>query len=298
MRQRPFLPYNFMRMNPAPSINKTVFDQKKINLPAYLEHIRYNGSLDPTARTLKQIHQAHTQSIPFENLNALLRVPVQIDIDSIQKKIIGQRRGGWCFEHNILFGEALKTLGFQTRGLAARVMWNLAEDVIVPRGHMLLMVRINGVDYIADTGFGGLTLPEPLVFTTGADQQTSHEKFRIVSNDDGEYIIQAFIKEEWKPLYRFALSEYLVPDYEVINYYLSTNQNSQFLHNLIAARLDIGRRYNLRNREFTIHDIGNGSTKREIQNMEELKALLTEVFGIAIPPVEGIEKTFETILKK
>jgi len=33
---------------------------------------------------------------------------------------VSARRGGYCYEHNLLFRAVLDTLGFETTGLAAR----------------------------------------------------------------------------------------------------------------------------------------------------------------------------------
>jgi N-hydroxyarylamine O-acetyltransferase len=261
----------------------------------YFERISYQGSHTPSLQTLIDVHRAHTLAIPFENLNPLLRLPVKLDVSSLKDKIISQGRGGYCFEQNLLFSHVLKLLGFAVKGIAARVMWNVPDGVVPPRGHMLLLIEIDGVSYIADTGFGGLTLPEPIALNPGVSQKTSHESFRII--EDNEYVLQALVKTEWKSLYRFSLVEQLLPDYEVANYYMSTNMNSYFLHNLAAARMDPNKRFTLRNRDFTIHE-QTGSTTRQINSIEEMKLLLENVFLIRLPESGHLDETLHTILTR
>jgi N-hydroxyarylamine O-acetyltransferase len=282
---------------PQPSQLTSDFTSNKIILDHYLQRISFLGTPETSYRTLRGIHLSHTRAIPFENLNPFLRLPVQLDIDSIQRKIIGEGRGGYCFEHNTLLSHALVKIGFSVRGLAARVLWNVPQGVTPARGHMLLLVHAEGKEYIADTGFGGLTLPEPLEFLPGKEQQTTHEVYRI-SIDGMEYILEVLIRDQWKGVYRFTLQEQLPPDYEVVNYYLSTNQNSHFLHNIIAARIDEGRRYTLRNNEFTTYDSSGEPSKVVIENESSLKEVLSSVFRINLPLTEDMDSRLGVLFQR
>ncbi|HLT71425.1 MAG TPA: arylamine N-acetyltransferase, partial [Cyclobacteriaceae bacterium] len=136
-------------------------------LDAYLKRIQYVGDRSPTLATLKSIHRLHPQHIPFENLNPLLRIPVKLDLASVVNKMISGRRGGYCFEHNLILKTMLEWLGFKVKGLGARVVWNQPADAITARGHMLLLIDLEGVRYIADVGFGGMTLTSPLELKAG-----------------------------------------------------------------------------------------------------------------------------------
>ena len=68
--------------------------------------LRRIGHAGPRSATFETLHQSHTAARPFENLNPLLGVPVALDIASLQRKLVQRRRGGWCYEHNLLFGRA------------------------------------------------------------------------------------------------------------------------------------------------------------------------------------------------
>ena len=184
-----------------------------INLNAYFERIGYKGNVDPTLETLKAIILQHTASIPFENLNPLLRWPVKLDLESLQQKIVLDKRGGYCFEQNLLFSHVLKAIGYEVSWLSARVLWNRAEGVVSPRTHMLLLIHLHGEPFITDVGFGGLTLTAPLKLITGEKQATPHEYFRL-TKDGGEYVLEAYIQNEWKAMFCFGLQEQLLPDYE------------------------------------------------------------------------------------
>src|SRR4030095_3425538 len=131
--------------------------QSVVALDEYCARIHDTGGHKPNLETLCRLQARHTQCIPFENLDPFLRRPVRLDLRSLEQKLIRERRGGYCFEHNLLFGHALRALGYQVTGLAARVLWNQADEALTPRGHMLLRVQVDGNDYVVDTGFGGLT---------------------------------------------------------------------------------------------------------------------------------------------
>ena len=98
--------------------------QEAFDLGAYFARIGYDGPATPRLETLREIHRLHPQAIAFENLNPLLHWPVPLDMQSLQQKLVTQRRGGYCYEHNLLLKHALERIGFRVAGLAARVLWN------------------------------------------------------------------------------------------------------------------------------------------------------------------------------
>src|SRR5262249_15051302 len=83
-----------------------------IDLNAYFDRIGYSGARTPTLDTLRAVVLRHTEAIPFENLDPLLRRPVRLDAASLQRKLVRDGRGGYCFEHNLLLRHALEGLGF------------------------------------------------------------------------------------------------------------------------------------------------------------------------------------------
>jgi N-hydroxyarylamine O-acetyltransferase len=251
----------------------------EIDLEAYFQRIGYSGDRSPTLTTLQAIHRLHAQTIAFENLNPLLKQPVSLDLAVLQQKLIHERRGGYCFEQNLLLRAVLIALGFQVKNLAARVLWNLPKGTIMPRSHMLLWIDISGESYIADVGFGGLTLTMPLAFIPEMEQQTPHELFQLIT-DAYTYTMQVFVKQEWKSLYRFDLQEQYLPDYEVSNWYVSTYPNSQFVTNLIVAKPDIDCRYALRNNQLLVHFLNGRTEHRILSKAAELRTVLEDIFAL------------------
>ena len=260
--------------------------QNDFDLGAYFECIGYDGRKTPQLETLCAIHRLHPQAIAFENLNPLLGWPVLLDSRSLQQKLVKQQRGGYCYEHNLLLKHALESIGFKVVGLAARVLWNNADDAIRPRTHMLLQIDIEDEIWIADVGFGGSTPTAPLRLVEHTPQATPHELFRV-TRLSGDYAVQAEMRGEWRTLYRFDMQEQVLPDYEVTNWYLSHHPESHFVRRLIAARTEVGKRYALSNNELAIHELGGETERRKLTSLNELRGALSEVFRIVVP--EGPE---------
>ena len=267
------------------------------DLDAYFQRIGYSGSPAANLETLTAIHLQHPQSIPFENLNPLLRWPVRLDVQSLQHKLVRERRGGYCFEQNLLLSHALRQLGFRVKGLAARVLWNAPEGTVTPRGHMLLLIDLDGHPFLADVGFGGVTLTSPMRLQVGVEQHTPHETFRLSESGDA-FLMEAKIGSVWRPLYRFDLQEHLLPDYEVTSWYLSNHPSSHFVTGLIAARPDLDRRYALRNNELAVHHM-NGATDRQVMtSAAALRATLENTFRVAVPDGPELQAALERVVAR
>src|SRR3990172_4815095 len=149
------------------AVTRSAGDCVALDLDAYLERIGYSGSLQPVHAVLESIHLAHATRIPFENLDILLKRPIRLDLACLQAKLVTGRRGGYCFEQNLLFSAVLQRLGFSVTQLAARVLYRSRRKL--PRTHILLLVEVEGATWLADVGFGleGLLLPVP--FASGRE---------------------------------------------------------------------------------------------------------------------------------
>src|SRR5262245_11067045 len=270
--------------------------EDQLDLDAYFQRIGYDGERAPTLATLQAIHLRHATTIPFENLTPLLHQPVRLDLASLQRKLIQGGRGGYCFEQNLLMLAVLRVLGFQVMGLAARVRWNVPDEVVTARGHMLLRVELDGQTYLADVGFGGLTLTTPLALIPDRVQPTPHEPFRIITDGD-DYLMQAQIGQEWKSLYRFDLQQQFLPDYEVSSWYLSNHPGSHFVTGLLAARPERDGRYALRNTQLTILHLHGDSERRVLSTVAEMRAVLEDAFHITLPATSELDPALQRLIE-
>ena len=149
------------------------------DLDAYFARIGYGGPARPDLATLSALHAAQVDAIPFESLDPLTGRPVKLDLASLQAKLVGGRRGGYCFELNHLFRAALEAIGFEVTGLGGRVVWMSPPEAPLRRLHMLLKVDVGGAPYLADVGFGAHLQDAPLRFEIGLEQETPVARYRL-----------------------------------------------------------------------------------------------------------------------
>lgn len=250
------------------------------DLDAYLARIGHREPLNAGRETLNAIVLRHAQSIPFENLDPLLGREVRLDLASLQAKLVLGGRGGYCFEQNRLLEAALQSIGFRTRRLAAQVLWQ--QSRFLARTHMLLLVEGQGPDLLVDVGFGGMTLTGVLQLTVGVEQATPHESFRLMP-DGEDFRLEVKLRDGWSPIYRFDTRERHLADYEVYNYFLSTNPASPFVRSLVAARPGDHGRYALLNNKLAIHHRGGSTERRMLTTPAEIRDVLVDLFQIRVP---------------
>ncbi len=268
-----------------------------IDLEAYLARIGCHAAALRSHRTLRDIQAAHTRAIAFENLDVLLGRPIALEPGAIERKLVHARRGGYCYEQNLLLKAALEALGFAVRGLAARVLWNVPPGTVRPRTHMLLLVEAGALPYVVDAGFGVLTPTAPLRLEPWAVQATSHETYRLVP-DGAAFVLQAQLHGAWASLYRFDLTEYPVADYALGNWYVSTHSDSIFVSHLVAARPWAGGRHTLWDNELSTRETGSGqATKRRITSAQELRATLQSVFGLELADADALDTVLAQVVR-
>jgi N-hydroxyarylamine O-acetyltransferase len=200
------------------------------DLDAYLDRIGLGGRRP----TLAEVHRAHACSIPFENLDPHRGIPVSLDPIDLQRKLIAERRGGYCFEQNLLLKQALDALGAKVELMLARVTVGAPRDAVRPRSHLLLRVTADGAVWHADVGFGSGTLLEPIPFGPGDVHEQAGWRFRVVEVGE-EFVLQVFEDSEWRDQYRFVPQVIPLVDVETSNWFTSTHPHSPFVTGLIAG---------------------------------------------------------------
>ncbi len=248
-----------------------------MDVTAYLERIRYQGSLEPTAETLRQLQIAHLLTVPFENLSIRAEQPVILDDNALFNKIIERRRGGFCYELNGLFAALLQALGFKVAMVAAGVARD--ERTFGPQfDHMALLVMLEE-RWLVDVGFGD-SFREPLRLDLRAVQPQGERCYRI--DDDGEQfmLMQREAGEElWQPRYRFTDQPYTFADYAEMCHYHQTSPQSGFTRGRICSRATTEGRITLSDMRL-ITTAQGVRHERVLADEVEVAELLREQFGI------------------
>jgi arylamine N-acetyltransferase len=254
-----------------------------VDVAAYFDRIGYHGPAEPTVETVHALVAAHNRSIPFENLDPLLGIPVaDLSAAALTDKLVYRRRGGYCYEHNGLMGYVLDELGFGVERLAGRVVWMNPDGPLPAQTHQVLSVTVPGVDgaLLVDVGFGGQTLTSPIRLEAGPVQETRHEPYRLRVRGDG-YQLEAEIRGEWQPLYMFNTRPQPRIDLEVGSWYVSTYPNSFFVTGLTAALVTDDARWNMRGRNLAVHR-GGETEQIRFDTAAEVLDSLTNRFGIDV----------------
>ncbi|OBA95005.1 arylamine N-acetyltransferase [Mycolicibacterium fortuitum] len=266
-----------------------------LDLTAYLDRIGVAGRVSADLDTLRNVVAAHGRSIPFENLDPLLGIPVaDLSAEALADKLITRRRGGYCYEHNGLLGYVLDELGYGVDRLAGRVVWMKEPDAPLPAlTHNVLAVTVPGEAgrFLVDVGFGGQTLSSPIRMQTGAVQQTRHEPYRLTEVPTlgaPVYELAAQVRGQWQPLYRFIAVPQPRIDLEVGSWYVSTHPGGIFVVGLTAALVTDDARMNLRGRNLAIHR-HDGTEKIRFDTATQVLEALTARFGINLSDLDGVD---------
>jgi len=258
-------------------MSDTAFD-----VDAWLFRIGHHGSREPVLPTLRALIGAHTATIPFENIDVLLGQPPKLDLGSLQRKMIANGRGGYCFEQNTLFLAGLLALGFRVTGLLARVIRGMDAGASGPATHMMLRVDLPEGPFLADVGFGNLTPTAPLVLRPGVEQETPHEIMRLWPVGE-ELTLQARHGEAWQNIYRLSPHPRLDIDFEVANWFAATHPASPFVNHLIVARPGRdGMRSTLFNGRITVRRRGDLVDRFKLDGGTDFQAVLESRFGLVL----------------
>ncbi len=261
------------------------------------------GEAKPSHATLRDIFFHHAITFPFENLdmhnviNDPNNIPTPIALNAIYEKMVQSGRGGYCFETNELLRQVLSYLKFDVRTFNASVHW-LKPEKISPC-HEVLIVNLDGNEYLVEPGFGSPSPLEPLLFRVGGklyEQEqvfAQHEvkKFRFILDNDEEFQLQGQVntpwwpQDTWKPLYAFkAGPQCTAEEYAACNRKVSASAQSPFLERLfvtIPFKIDgitTGRKTLLPN---VLKVTGKEDVK--VVSQEHFFALLACEFNIKLP---------------
>lgn len=260
---------------------------EELDLDAYLARIGYeterDGELAPDLRTLTALHRAHVRAVPFENLDVALGRPVPLDVKSLQAKLVERRRGGYCYEQNSLFAAALERIGFAVTARGAR---NRSRGAALPPvTHALLVVAVEGEQWLADVGFGWQGPLEPVPLRDGARVEQSGWTFGIAVEDEGIHVLRSLRPQGWADLYAFSPQTLYPGDFTVMNHYSSSHPQSRFIGQVVAQWPgEDERRALVRDTLSTVR--ADGVVEERVVPVDELIATLESRFGIELDDEE------------
>jgi N-hydroxyarylamine O-acetyltransferase len=249
------------------------------HFPAYLERIGHRGPSAPTLETLRALHRAHLFTVPFENLDISRGRQIVCDENAFLRKIVEQRRGGFCYELNGAFAALLRELGFRVTLLSARVPRQDGSDG--PEfDHLALQIDLDE-PWLADVGFGDSFL-EPLPLKPGVEYTEGERKFRMVNLGHGLRLDHAERDEAWVPQYCFSLIPRTLSEFAGMCQYHQTSPSSTFTQKTVCTKATPEGRITL-TRDRLLVRTGGKQEARPVSK-EEWDRLLREYFEIELEP--------------
>jgi N-hydroxyarylamine O-acetyltransferase len=250
-----------------------------VRLGQYLERLGVTPPLGAGAAAVGRLHRAHCEAFLFENLSIQTGGRISLALADLERKFLDERRGGYCFEHNVLFAAALGDLDFKPITLLGRVRRGPPERWA--RTHMVLRVSIGGEPWLADVGFGGLGLLEPMPLRHGAVSMQCGLTYTLRRDDHVWVLSMSDATSSSMDLYEFADDPQTKGDLEVANHFTSTHHDSIFRQTLTIQRTRRDERTILRNGTLTRYR--EGRMAEEPIERGRLHEVARDVFGVDLP---------------
>ena len=246
----------------------------------YLRRMSVSPPAHADAAGFRMLHRAHQISVPFENLSIHLGEPISLDEDDLVSKIVGRRRGGFCYELNGAFGLLLENLGAQVARVSARVYFD-GGRLGPPFDHMALVVRLpDGTGpWLADVGFGRHSV-YPLLLDSRSEQDDPAGRFLLAEAPLGD----VDVLKDGEPQYRVELRERSLADFVPTCWWQQTSPMSHFTEGTICSRLTEDGRVSISDR--TLIRTSNGSrSEQQLPSDDLLLSAYRDHFGVALDHV-------------
>lgn len=255
---------------------------KSVIAPEYCQRIGLKTLPEPTPEGLAAVQHAQRQAIPFENVDICLGREVCIDPAAVFNKLVIARRGGYCFEQNLLLAAALTAMNVPYRPVLARVWLGATEAP--PLTHLALLAEADGENWLMDAGFGSGYCP-PLRLNDGTRTTTSDRSvYRLTKDDRFEWVLEQMIGNAFIRQYSFTMAEVAPADIRLSNHWTSTHPTSRFKQHLIVNRITEGGRISLMDSAFT--RTGKNEQTTVVTSHAQLGAILEGEFGLGFSEAE------------
>ena len=250
------------------------------DIDKYLQRIGVTTTVkEPDLELLMIIHKAHYMSVPYENLDIIHGLPLDLSIEALYDKIVNQKRGGYCFEINGLFGALLRSMNYDVTEHLARFL--LDEPDIPMRRHRVLKVQLSDGAYACDVGVGVEAPRIPLMLVENVIQSDGFAEYRFENEPFLGWVLwQKKLLGEWKKLYSFTDEVQLSVDFLQPSFYCEKSPESVFNKEpMLALKTNVGlNSYDGKN--FRVSSKGNVMRNITPKDKAEEQQLIAELFGL------------------
>jgi len=243
-----------------------------VDIDAYLDRIAAKRPPTVDGPALAELHERHLATVPFENLDIQLGVPIELDEDRLVAKVIGGR-GGFCYELNGAFAALLRALGAEVTLLSAGVYG--PSGLGPPFDHMVLRVDLDQ-PWLADVGFGRHSI-HPLRLSERGDQPDPGGTFRLVDAGGGDLDVL----RDGTPQYRVEARARRLADYAPTCWWQQTWPSSHFRAGPVASLQTAGGQVTVAGRTL-IRTVGAERTETALGSDADVLAAYREHLGIEL----------------
>lgn len=251
-------------------------NSEKIN--GFLSRIGLAGvNTECTLELLSRIQEACVLNIPYENLSILRGESLPTDADALYDKIVTRGRGGYCFELNAFLHAMLAEMGFECKSCFARFL--RGESEIPFRRHRIVIVTLDGEDYVLDIGVGQIAPRFPIKLEENTMQEQNGEVYRFKKDAELGWVLWDLHKGEWRRYISFTTEKQYEIDFHTTSFWCEKHPNSPFNKaEMIAIKTQSGRK-TVNGNEYKIFE-GDTCIHCEEMSSERKKEILFEVFGL------------------
>ena len=249
-----------------------------MNKKSYLNRIRIEKTdMAADLENLKFLQRQHLLTVPFENLDIHWKRLIDLDDNRFYDKIIGEKRGGFCYELNGLFYELLAEIGFQNKIISARVSKG-DGDFGAEYDHLAIITQIGSDEYLVDVGFGSFTA-EPLKFAVDVEQQDDNGVFLIRKYDDSYFEVVRRDGDVWQGEYIFTPLQCDLMEFSEMCQFHQTSPESHFTRGKVCSLMTRGGRKTLTDEKF-IETVNGEKKEISVSSAEQFNRILMREFSI------------------
>jgi N-hydroxyarylamine O-acetyltransferase len=249
-----------------------------MNKEEYLRRIGIEKTeIPPTLENLKFLQRQHLLRVPFENLDIHWKRPIVLDDKAFYEKIVGDGRGGFCYELNGLFYELLVEIGFQSKIISAKVSAGNGKFG-AEYDHLAILTSIGDKEYLVDAGFGDFTAA-PLEFVLETEQTDANGVFLIRKFDENYFEVVKKDAGVWKSEYIFTILERDLNEFTEMCFYQQSSPESHFTKGKVCSLMTENGRKTLTDKKF-IETKNGQKTEIDVNSEEEFNRILAREFSI------------------
>ena len=226
---------------------------------------------------LKLLQRQHLLTVPFENLDIHWKRPIVLEAENFYRKIVEEKRGGFCYELNGLFYELLEEIGFQNKIISAKVSKGDGEFG-AEYDHLAIITQIGNEEYLVDVGFGNFTA-EPLKFVLDVEQKDDNGTFLIRKFHDKYFEVVKKHGDVWQSEYIFSALKRDLAEFAEMCRFHQTSPESHFTRGKVCSLMTPGGRKTLTDGKF-IETVNGEKKEIAVNSDEQFNRILTSEFSI------------------